>query len=405
MIEVEFKYSRLVKGFVLLILLYGMHALTPKFHALNLVDMDLSAEVAALSGSNKLTQLLWVLAAAVGGIGLLRLPSDKWQLLSSVYLLPLYGAIVIALFGFIHSEYASIAFRRAMLLAISSFALLTLVMYYQRAQDVFSVIPLCFMAVVFLDLLAVAAFNGIDGDGFFRGIHGQKNLAGAIYSYFFIYFANNLKDNKNRFDVSCTAIAAILLLASVSKTAIALVITYILLWRLLIAFNVLVGLIISIVPLMVVGYFLDFYHLAGDELTGRGHIWQFLKYYSSESFWFGFGYGTFWGVGDEAQNVLYGEGYIQLINNAHNGYIDLLLSGGVLLLAVATLHLAAYLVLFNKAQGHPYRFFCGYCLFSLVIGNITESTLFSPQMIPWIISMLAFLSLLFYHQNRQLENT
>jgi len=87
------------------------------------------------------------------------------------------------------------------------------------------------------------------------------------------------------------------------------------------------------------------YMLYGDPtFTGRTIIWDFADSESARNPLFGWGYQSFWLVGPNAPSIVDAPGWVKMMPNAHNGYIDTKLelgyAGYLLLLAFigATLH-------------------------------------------------------------------
>jgi len=64
-------------------------------------------------------------------------------------------------------------------------------------------------------------------------------------------------------------------------------------------------------------------------LTGRTILWRFVLEEISFHPWFGVGFGSFWGIGDTSPAVIFGAGFISTARQGHNGYLDILLTTGI----------------------------------------------------------------------------
>jgi O-antigen ligase len=80
------------------------------------------------------------------------------------------------------------------------------------------------------------------------------------------------------------------------------------------------------------------------SLTDRTLIWDLLTPYIDERFLKGYGFGAFW-ASDDADDFIKRWGYI---GNAHSGYLETLLNGGLI-------QLIALLLLFTEALLKQYR--------------------------------------------------
>lgn len=391
------RFSVIVRFLIVFLLLYCLHGLTPKLNAVDLVDFDLGLEVAALSSSNIFRQIMWVFYFWIS-LALLLSVSKRWVYLFTVKYLASYVFLVfLVFFSFVYSDYYFLSIKRSALFVVSSFVIFSLVYLGERDFYVLDLFLYCFVAVFCLDLLAVLFFNGIGSDGFFRGIHGQKNIAGSIYSYFFVYFVGRIDVNKLNFDMVFSLLSLLFLLMSGSKTAIAIVFLFFVIWKVDYLYRNFMRISIVMFSLLTVFYFLGLYDIPGDVLTGRGFVWEFIRIYSSDFMIHGFGFGSFWGVGESSRNLLSDYYYIQLINTAHNGYVDVILSGGCLLLLFLCLHLLLNIRLIEYTRSYKYSFFCGFVFFSLVFSNVTESSFFLTQSPTWVIYLVSFFCLLNYY--------
>jgi len=125
--------------------------------------------------------------------------------------------------------------------------------------------------------------------------------------------------------------------------------------------------------------------------TGRNEIWELVAADIASRPWTGFGYGAYWDVPAEADPITrappgswLGQAEIGVINQAHNGYMDLWVQLGLpaLLLAVGLVAWSAWrgLRLFLRrdlARGERWAALTTFLLLlGFLIHNLSESTLF-----------------------------
>ena len=134
---------------------------------------------------------------------------------------------------------------------------------------------------------------------------------------------------------------------------------------------------------------------AGVTFTSRTDIWAFVLEEVGKRPWLGAGYGSFWAINPAVQPSLKTDqwfGTYAIINEAHDGYLDLLAMSGVVGLAGAlgvvfrTIGIAGRAV--GRAQSAPLAWRTGQMarptavfhmslLVGLLVHNVTESNLFS----------------------------
>jgi len=105
----------------------------------------------------------------------------------------------------------------------------------------------------------------------------------------------------------------------------------------------------------------------------------------------GIGFGAVWGVGFDSANLQSIYGYIRLLNQAHNGYLDLITSIGCVGFALVLLMLfySAATLKSIKRSNPLVRRFCWYILLFAIIHNFMESTLLVPFSSLWNFLMIA----------------
>lgn len=179
----------------------------------------------------------------------------------------------------------------------------------------------------------------------FLGIMADKNTGARLYSYA-ILILFGLRLYRNRLDTLALAALTLCIILSQSATAIVMTISGIGLITLLrfvhsnkASRNL--NRIILICVLLVAGAVLASYlyeyllELLGRDpgLTNRVIIWQLMDVYVEQELWFGYGFGAFW-ASDAVDGFIESWGYI---GNAHSGYYEALLNGGIVCLILVTM--------------------------------------------------------------------
>jgi O-antigen ligase len=131
--------------------------------------------------------------------------------------------------------------------------------------------------------------------------------------------------------------------------------------------------------------------VSDTSFTGRNSIWAFAYHAAQERFWLGHGYGAFWDVGPENDPLAnlepgtwLGDTEVGVINEAHNGYLDLWLNIGfpatVMVVLAYVLGMGRdfldYINISSNRVLKSVSLAAGLTMFVTLIGNATESTLF-----------------------------
>lgn len=131
--------------------------------------------------------------------------------------------------------------------------------------------------------------------------------------------------------------------------------------------------------------------LEDTSFTGRDELWAFVGHVVQERFWLGHGYGAFWDVGIGADPLLridpgswLGDVETGIINQAHNGYLELWLHIGlpatILATGVVLIGLCKALYFYavsTRAAGTRAAFaFLAVMLLVYILHNLTEASLF-----------------------------
>lgn len=245
--------------------------------------------------------------------------------------------------------------------------------------------------------------------GAMRGIYTHKNGLGQMMGLSILVFTALIIDNKR----SCFLWAGLLLsviILSLSKSTASVINTSIVM-PFFSVFNVLrfrYNLMIpTLLSILTIGFSLSVWlnnnldSLAGavgkdPTITGRTPLWGFVWEMIEKHPWLGYGYGGFWqGLNGEAAYVWRAIEWTP--NHPHNGVLALWLDLGLLGVLIFSigfwryfLRALAYIRGSRKVEGLWPMIYLIY----LVLLNLTETNLFSPNSIVWILYVASYHSTL-----------
>lgn len=283
--------------------------------------------------------------------------SDVWRAI-----IPALPLLFWAILSVLWSQFPDLTVRRAGRLFVEFGTLTFLVMSIGDATRVLRVLILATFLVIGLDFFVAvfvpASFTAIG----FAGVHGTKNSAGAIYYLamgllFVGAFSPSMSLTIRLTSRLLIPLVLFLMILSLSKTPAAI--------TLFSAFVVLtarrflsipisqraVAVVGGIFGVTLVGILIyiwgDFFLTVvfGDaSFTGRTTIWQFVLNQYGRSPVIGLGYGALWQSGNWINVVLENSRLSWIMNEAHNGYLEILVQLG----AVGVGFLLLYLLLLGK---------------------------------------------------------
>jgi O-antigen ligase len=249
------------------------------------------------------------------------------------------------------------SFSKWLLLAMQTLALLPAVLIARRVDDLVRPMFWVMVATLGIDLVAVVALPPTPIGH--AAIYSHKNTLGgiAVLGGFFALYGATRGDRRTRTTaLAMLPVVLVLLLASRSKTSLGLFLVVpiaalvVVGLRRLLRFSIPVVLVVVAVPvvfLLAGGFdgisFQDLSRLVSgdDTFTGRTELWRFVWSQIGERPIAGYGYQSFWGIGEASPAAAMPDGFLQRTPHAHNGYLDLLLQGGIV---AAALFLAALLM-------------------------------------------------------------
>ncbi|WP_411959805.1 O-antigen ligase family protein [Pseudomonas mandelii] len=202
----------------------------------------------------------------------------------------------------------------------------------------------------------VAFLSGGIRDGAFKGIFAEKN-AGARLNAIAILLLLPMIRQRNRWALFCSFFSLIAILLAQSATGVALIVSGTLsYWYFLTLIRLRINrsqwlffgctLAFLLVCLLLYNHLAWLLEIAGRDpsLTDRTLIWELLAPFVDQQWLKGYGFGAFWASPD-ANAFILRWGYI---GNAHSGYMETLLNGGVI-------QLTALALLLGEALFKQYR--------------------------------------------------
>ena len=121
-----------------------------------------------------------------------------------------------------------------------------------------------------------------------------------------------------------------------------------------------------------------------SSFTGRTDIWDLVVMEASKNYWFGGGYGGYWGLADEKIVMTQG------VKEAHSGYLEVYLAGGITGIVLFTLFLIEHhrkLLRVLKYEREWGLF--GVCILTMIlVENFTESVFIRTSSYFWNIMVV-----------------
>ena len=141
----------------------------------------------------------------------------------------------------------------------------------------------------------------------------------------------------------------------------------------------------------------------GDEtFTGRTGLWAFAVDQLVQRPVTGYGFRSFWQIGNESPSLATGVGFVARATHAHNGYIDILLHGGIVALALFLPVLLIGLHLPGRIARHRYleaSMLMGFMVF-FVLYNLLETSWFYGAHTAFVMFQIIWLAIVFDPSSR-----
>jgi len=318
--------------------------------------------------------------------------------------------VLFSLASFFWSDYPDLTLRRALLFAL----LTTITLGLAASVDDFSLFHARLFRALFAVILANLAVTALwpaqtITDIGVAGLYGQKNPAGMVAMIAVVvsatYAFGAQRSPERVFGLIGAAFALVFLILTRSKTSIALTFlglaVGLIFWmaqKLGARFALLVFSGLSAVAVAFLGLAMasDFNgqeilgtFVSDTTFTGRSELWGFAWRSALQRPWLGHGYGAFWDVGAASDPLAklepgtwLGDVQVGVINQAHNGYIELCLHIGLPMTVVAVCAVVASLLnATRKAIGARASVAAAYAMAALILflhllHNQTEASLF-----------------------------
>jgi len=369
------------------------------------------SQIASDSG-NLAIEVLWLFAFVNStSLALLRGVKLRDFLYKMIWLLPLMIWIISSTWW---SAYPGLTFRRAGREEIELITIVLIICTYSRPAELIRVLFFSFLTILCLDLASLL-FPSIShsSTGDFRGIHGHKNSAGEFYflalPVFILCIFGHGTFLHRLVALLASIVGAALLILSSSKTSIGmfLITSFCVLaacaprWfrRYAVVIVMIYLLIIAIAVLVVLSNGIDgtlSLFTSDTTLTGRVPLWRYVLIRWQESPYLGQGYGALWQVGRPMDEFLRLAEVNWVMNEAHNGYVDILAQTGIvgLLLLGFFLVVAIWTILFAEERDRDawstWRYYSIYVALGVPLYNITETTLIKSGAGGWYVFVTVF---------------
>jgi len=252
-----------------------------------------------------------------------------------------------------------------------------------RTADVMRGLFLCFGIGLILNVLLGAPPNGIVA---YEGYFLDKNALGKFAAIAFLLALHEVlyRGLRRALGMIVVVIAGIVLFLTNSKTSIGFAFVVPFLAGFTLMTRKMMRISPAIVVLIVVTLLVFFRDQVGwfvfhdQTFSSRTIIWDFVFYEIGRRPLLGWGYHSFWLVGPDGPSLVDGLGWVKLMPNAHNGYLDTMLELGPVGLALLIIVIMTTLHAIGRvANRDPAR---AWVMLSLAIFNIFHNLLESAWM-------------------------
>jgi exopolysaccharide production protein ExoQ len=375
-----------------------------------------AASLSARAEGNPLDRLMILGLAGLSIVVLLL----NWRELRSLLLRGsgIWIIAIIALLSVVWSQHPDLTLRRSILFLCSALIAAGIAAGVKDLSKLHRAFSYFMSAIVVINLIVIVALPhiGIEELGA-RGIYSQKNVAGLVAMIAMLVIGTLMADQRAGtpawyFSLAMLFLTFVFLVLTKSKTSLGLAVAVLTIFVFLMLVEkggpvfVLGSLFVALlaggaVIAGVAAFDFDIARITtalfGDaSFTGRDDLWAFVYRSATDHFLLGYGYGAFWDVGVGADPLLrfepgawLGDIAPGIINQAHNGYLDLWVQLGLptMLFAVATVLfaiLAGALASFLMPKSHRDRTAMIAMVALLVVyllHNLTETSLFARGLI------------------------
>jgi O-antigen ligase len=398
---------------LLLMLLFCLGVFSPDFtNKMSMMDRELDSITDSLAQSNLFKQMLWVSLFMFFSFRFFintEINKLKPIVLNKIFILSMI--CIVALISASWSNYPMISIKRGLfqILFCTSIVLGFCFSYYHKSIEIN--LMGAALTCIFMVFLAIIQGAGFNQDMQLVGYLTSKNTMAINLAVLIVISQMWTKsfDINSRFLNIILVVLFLLLVLTQSKTSIVLCITYFFMTHLSLFKMKMITTIFTIIffSLFVfipgISYHMnDYQHVAlyvdDDFFTGRGVIWDALYYdlIFFDEITFGYGYGSYFGVGIIPFVLDDKYSFLQYISSAHNGYLELLLQFGVVGSSVIFVFLILSMLKSNNIYLHT-------ALIIPIFHNVTESTIFRDANMAWFLMIVIIVSSGIYRVKKSSE--
>lgn len=247
----------------------------------------------------------------------------------------------------------------------------------------------------------------VDHSGLWAGLHSQKNVAGyfSAISTLIWLIAGFQRRRKLLIIIACFWL--FFLIRTDLKTSILLFISVII-FSVYIYYGLnkrfsrssVLFIILSLIILVVFSVLVRDLSTQSDPsaitFTGRTQIWAFVWSNVVKTPFIGVGYGSFWAIGPSAPALLNASAFVAQYTEAHNGYLDVLVTLGAVGLALSIMaFLLPYRLLFSYRSPHitgqlRAGILCAFAIMTFGLShNFLESSIMQGLSWLWTITLIS----------------
>ncbi|EKF9572599.1 O-antigen ligase family protein [Vibrio cholerae] len=265
--------------------------------------------------------------------------------------------------------------------------------------------------IISINLLYIVVFfnSSLSSDGM-NSLYNHKNNFGLIMALCSMFILNSGRCNRSKFILVLFIISIVLLFSSLSKTSIFLFFISIILGycfssssfkinpNIYVTLSIISLTLATLFTFVVIYYRFDildyfYYNINEDFLTGRGRLWITMILHAENYLITGFGFNSVWGKGEwsevyDTELYLNSPLWVEVLAASDGGYIDIIISLGIIGFFLFLLYIADTLVKILMLNDTKSKFFMLSILIFSVLHNITETTFLLSTNVIWFLFLL-----------------
>jgi exopolysaccharide production protein ExoQ len=370
-------------------------------------DPEQNASDASTQGSNVINQIIWISLSllSIRGWAMARHTTPLKELAPVCW--PFVAYLVYATVSVVWAMEPDVSARRLILQLLFLSAITLTIVTIKDRQRVLSDITIVLFVTAILNLIAVVVRPPTPIGH--AGIYGQKNVLGYAAALMLLIGVSNVLFRRMWFrliGIFLVVSGVLLVIVSQSKTSLGLAViapalAMVLLWT-AVTFRVDLGLLSAvlvgmlslcwIVATQVFEISIDdllYFLLHDSTFSGRIYIWEFVGRYIDQRPFLGHGYNGFWSIGP-ATPALHQNNFISLLQQAHNGYLDILVELGYLGLTIFLVGTVMVISAVGRSPGWSFheRLLMFSLLLFILLHNLMESSIFRSAHLVWLFYVL-----------------